>query len=241
MKVSVVVPAYNEEKLIEATLRSINDANSAFTRLGWETELILCDNNSTDRTAELARAGGAQVVFEAVNQIGRARNAGAAAATGDWLVFVDADSHPSLELFAAVAKAIQSGDCLAGGSTVRLEGPYPVARFITGLWNILSRITKWAPGSFIFCERAAFEQIRGFNEELFAAEEIDLSRRLKKLAKGQGKRIVIVGRHPLLTSARKMDLYSPWEHLRFISRIVLRSGKPLRSRDECFTWYDGRR
>jgi glycosyltransferase involved in cell wall biosynthesis len=241
MKVSVVVPAFNEEKLIEATLGSIKQASSAFASLGWERELIVCDNNSTDRTAEMARVAGARVVFEAVNQIGRARNAGAAQATGDWLVFVDADSRPTPELFADVAKAISSGECLAGGSTVRLEGPYPVAKFITGAWNILSRITRWAPGSFIFCQRVAFQKIGGFNEELFATEEIELFQRLKKLAKGQGKRIVILGRHPLLTSARKMDLYSPWEHLRFVGRIVLRSGKPLRSRDECFTWYDGRR
>jgi len=54
--------------------------------------MIVCDNNSTDRTAEIARAAGAIVVYEPVNQIARRRNCGAAAATGDWLIFVDADS-----------------------------------------------------------------------------------------------------------------------------------------------------
>ena len=66
----------------------------------------MCDNNSKDRTAEIARAAGARVVFEPVNQIARARNAGAAAATGIWLVFVDADSHPSAALFDEVAGQI---------------------------------------------------------------------------------------------------------------------------------------
>ena len=122
MRISVVVPAFNEERLIGESLRQINAALSAFTRRNWETEFIVCDNNSTDRTAELARAAGATVVFEPMNQIARARNRGAEAATGDWLIFVDADTHPSAELFDDVATQIESGRCLAGGSTIKLEG-----------------------------------------------------------------------------------------------------------------------
>src|SRR2546425_8931640 len=112
MKISVVVPAFNEEKLIGQSLRSIRDAAETLLQRGWECEILVCDNNSSDRTAELARTAGAQVVFEPVNQISRARNAGAAAATGDWLVFVDADSFPCRGLFAELADRIQSDQCL---------------------------------------------------------------------------------------------------------------------------------
>src|SRR5882724_1071379 len=94
VKISVVVPAFNEERLLPPTLRSTRAAAGAFDARGWRWELIVCDNNSTDRTGEIARAGGAEVVFEPVNQIARARNTGAASAGGDWLVFVDADSRP---------------------------------------------------------------------------------------------------------------------------------------------------
>src|ERR1700733_7365998 len=99
VKISVVIPAFNEEKLIGATLRSIQAAGAGFGEMGWHTEIVVCDNNSTNGTAELARAAGAKVVFEPVNQIGRARNTGAAAAEGDWLIFLDADSRPTSELF----------------------------------------------------------------------------------------------------------------------------------------------
>jgi len=58
LKISIVVPAFNEEKLIERSLQSIRDASSIFSRVGWEHEIIVCDNNSTDRTPELARAKG---------------------------------------------------------------------------------------------------------------------------------------------------------------------------------------
>src|SRR5579872_1650533 len=118
MKISIVVPAFNEAKLIAATLKEIQSASNAFTQLGWEVEIIVCDNNSTDATAQLAEIAGARVVFEPINQIARARNTGAALATGDWLIFVDADSHPTRGLFAEVAEQIQSRRCIAGGSTV---------------------------------------------------------------------------------------------------------------------------
>jgi glycosyltransferase involved in cell wall biosynthesis len=241
MKISIVIPAFNEEKLIGATLTAIQHARGAFQIRGWESEIIVCDNNSTDRTAELARGGGATVIFEPQNQIGRARNAGAAAATGDWIVFVDADSHPSRELFADVADAIQKNRYLFGGSTVRLDGSYRLAGLIVGTWNWISRLWKYAAGSFIFVETAAFRKIGGFDTKLFASEEIDLSQRLKKLSRASGKRGVILHRHPLVTSARKIHLYTGKEHLLFMGRTVFGFGRTLRSREACHTWYDGRR
>ncbi len=148
MKISVIVPAFNEEKLLGATLAAIQKAMASFAEAGWEIELIVCDNNSSDRTADLARAAGARVVFEPVNQIARARNKGAEAASGDWLVFVDADSHPSRELFAEVVETIQAGRCLYGGCTIKLDAAYPFATMVVELWNGISRVGKYAAGSF---------------------------------------------------------------------------------------------
>src|SRR6188768_740915 len=104
MLVSVVVPAFNEEKLLAQSLRAIKESCTAFAERGWKWEIVVCDNNSTDRTAEIAAEEGATVVFEPINQISRSRNKGAGIASGDWLIFVDADSFPTKELFAATAK-----------------------------------------------------------------------------------------------------------------------------------------
>ena len=208
MKISVVVPAFNEEQLLAASLRRLREAMSVFARRGWALELIVCDNNSTDRTAEIARAAGARVVFEPVNQISRARNTGAAHATGDWLIFVDADSYPSQALCEDVAREIESGRCLAGGSTVQIESNRRVMPSLVSLWNVLSRINKWGAGAFIFCDAAAFRQLGGFSQELYAAEEIDLFRRLKRLARREAAAIAILHRHPLATSDRKARLYT---------------------------------
>ncbi|NOT26896.1 MAG: glycosyltransferase, partial [Acidobacteria bacterium] len=162
MMVSVVVPAFNEERGLAASLGSIRLATTAFDDAGWVSELIVCDNNSTDRTPEIAADAGARVVFESINQISRARNAGAAVARGEWLVFVDADSHPTRQLFSDVVQAIQGGRCLAGGSTVRFENADRAVVFVGGCWNLTSRVTRWAAGSFIFCDAAAFRQAGGF-------------------------------------------------------------------------------
>jgi len=241
LKISVIIPAFNEERLLGQTLREVQDSFKSFTLLGWATELIVCDNNSADRTSEIARASGALVVFEPLNQIARARNRGAQAATGDWLLFIDADSHPSAALMQDVVGAINSGRYLAGGATVRLEDGYPVANFFTGVWNLLSRTRRLLAGSFIFCEANAFQKIGGFSNEMFAGEELDLSARLQQLARETGKSLVILHRHPLLTSARKVRLYSGWELLWFFLRAAFRQKATLSSRDACHPWYDGRR
>ncbi len=240
MKISVVVPAFNEERLLGASLARMKSAAGRFVRRGWDVELIVCDNNSTDRTAEIARSAGALVVFEPVNQIARARNRGAAAATGDWLVFVDADSRPSDGLFEEVAGQISKGDCMAGGATVRLDECYWLAKGVNALWNLLSRCFHLLAGSFIFCETSWFRKLGGFSEELFAGEELELSQRLKKLAWENGRRIVILHRHPIATSARKVYLYSFREHFRLMIRAAF-NRRILTSREACHLWYDGRR
>src|SRR5262249_27171191 len=112
---------------------------------------------------------------------------------------------------------------------------------ITALWNRVSRTFRLMAGSFIFCEAAAFRKLGGFNVELFASEEIELSNRLKKLASAERKKITILHRHPILTSARKLRLYTPREHFKFILKNMVTGGKSLKSREACHVWYDGRR
>jgi glycosyltransferase involved in cell wall biosynthesis len=241
LKVSVVVPAFNEEKLIARCLASIQTAMAAFAERGWERELIVCDNNSTDRTAKLARTAGATVVFEQINQIARARNKGAEAASGDWLIFIDADSYPERVLFDKVANLIGTGRYIYGGCTIKFDGDHLTAAWVTRLWNRISRVTKFAAGSFIFCETGAFRKIGGFDSGLFASEELDLSKRLKRLGRETGKKGIIIHQHPLATSARKLELYSKREYLRFFARAIYSGRRVVRDRTACHIWYDGRR
>jgi hypothetical protein len=97
-------------------------------------------------------------------------------------------------------------------------------------------------GSFIFCEARAFRELDGFSRELFVAEEIEFSKRLNKLAKSRGqRRVIILHRNPLKTSARKIHLYSLKEHIFFLLKSLLGLGSTFKDRTACAPWYDGRR
>ena len=109
------------------------------------------------------------------------------------------------------------------------------------MWNWASRWRGLLAGSFIFCEAVAFRKIGGFDHEYFTGEELDLSKRLKVLAQETGRRIVILHRHPMLTSDRKVKLYSAWENLRFMVKAGLRPERVMRDKAACYAWYDGRR
>ncbi len=242
LKLSIVVPAFNEEKLLPACLDSIRVAATSIESSNWEWELIVCDNNSTDRTAELAAAAGARVVFEPVNQIGRARNRGASVAQGSWLLFVDADSTVSSILLEELKEQIESQKIVGGGALIAAEDELAdQLRLPLMVWNTISRITSWAAGSFLFCRRDVFETLGGFSLERFAAEELDLSRRIKRAARPLGLRFVILRRGKILTSSRKCGLYSTREILSTMLGFVFRYRKSTGNRDACYLWYDGRR
>ncbi len=91
-------------------------------------------------------------------------------------------------------------------------------------------------------EAGAFRAVAGFDQALYAAEDIDMSQRLNRLARQRKLRpLRILTRHPLVTSGRKAHLYTPWEHLRVMVKAVLTLGRSLNRRDACPIWYDGRR
>ena len=242
MFLSIVIPAWNEEKLLPATLAAIRTAAVASLEpAGITWELIVCDNNSTDSTGRVAAAHGAQVVFEPVNQIGRARNTGAAAATGDWLLFVDADSTPSTELFSDLARTLQNPQILGGGSLLDMPLEDRGARNALAIWHWISTRCRYAAGSFLFVRTAAFREAGGFDTAFFAGEEIFLSKKLKKLARRDRQEFVILTEHPMPTSPRKLQMHHPWHHLAWLLKTILTGGRTLKRRESCDIWYDGQR
>jgi glycosyltransferase involved in cell wall biosynthesis len=241
MHLSIVIPAYNEEKLLPGTLTAVAEAAGALTAAGVTHEVIVCDNNSSDRTAAIARGHGAAVIFEPVNQISRARNTGASLATGDWILFLDADSRPSYGLFSELAATLHDDTVLYGGCVMELDDVPPAAHVIIAVWHLLAKAGRYAAGSFLFVRRGAFLESGGFSAELFASEEIEFSRRLRALAAKLGQRFAFLASCPLVTSGRKLRFYSCWWHLRFILRTALCGTRNLRRREGCGLWYDGKR
>lgn len=241
MHLSIIIPAFNEERLIARCLQSVASSLAAHFKPGFTSEIIVVDNNSTDNTACLARQAGAQVVFEPVNQIGRARNAGAAYATGEWLLFLDADSAISPELMGDILRVMESGKYVGCGSTLSMQGLPWWAHGILRFWTQVSIALRWAAGALIVCRRDAFCEIGGFNQDLYALEEIDLSKRLQEWGRQCNRRFIILTAHPLETSSRKVALYSGREIAGQILRVFLRRRRTLQDKKHLSIWYDGRR
>ncbi len=200
-------------------------------------ELIVVDNNSTDATARVARAAGATVVFEPVNQIARSRNRGVSIASGDALVFVDADTLCSKKLLQQALDLLSSETVVGGGTVIAIDRD--AGRFGTygvWLWNWLSRRARMAAGCFVFCRRDAFDAVGGFNVKVFAGEEIYLSRRLKRWGRRHSMRFEILDVEPVITSARKLHWYSPLQII-LQAALVLIPGA-IYSKRLCRTWYD---
>jgi glycosyltransferase involved in cell wall biosynthesis len=241
MYLSIVIPAFNEARLIQQSLHSVTTSIAANQRSWFTSEIIVVDNNSTDNTAELARLAGATVIFEPINQIGRARNAGAAQATGDWLLFLDADSLLSPGLLADVLQMIKSGKYVGCGSTLRMDGLPWWANMTLRFWTAVSVLCRWAAGALVVCRRDAFQEVGGFDQELYALDEIRLSKQLKQWGRQRGLQFTILTRHPLETSSRKVSLYSGREIGLQIFRIFFLPKRTLQDKKHLSVWYDGRR
>src|SRR5689334_13545609 len=119
MLLSVIVPAFNEELYLPETLSSLRDSASICR---CAVELIVVDNASADRTADIARSCGAKVVYEARRNISKVRNTGAKSAQGDVLVFVDADTIVPPHFLDRIAEAMDEPHCV-GGSVDMVHTP----------------------------------------------------------------------------------------------------------------------
>ena len=230
--ISFVVPAHNEELLLGRTLAAIH---AAARRVGRPYEVIVADDDSTDRTAGVAAEHGARVVAVRNRQIAATRNAGARAAIGDILIFVDADTIVNAAVVASTVSALAAG-AIGGGASMRLDGKIPwYGRVLTFIVLAGMRAGRLAAGCYLFCSRAAFEAAGGFDERLFATEEIALSRALQR----HGRMVIL--RDAVETSGRKLRTYSGWEILRLLATLATSGRRALRSRHHLDLWYGARR
>jgi glycosyltransferase involved in cell wall biosynthesis len=230
--ISFVIPAYNEETVIGATIDAVH---RAAREVGAEYEVVVANDASSDRTAEVAARHGAAVVDTSNRQIAATRNAGARAARGDRFIFVDADTLVNTAVVRGAIEALATG-AAGGGAHVDFDDDVPlyadlIRRFT--LWTM--RVMRLAAGCFLFCTRAAFESAGGFDERLFGAEELALSEALKK----RGRFVVL--RESVVTSGRKFRTHSGWEILRLTGRMIVRGPGILQGRKGMEFWYDGRR
>lgn len=221
-KVSVVIPAFNEAGYLRATLQAlIRSAEILKSKTGISTEIIVVDNDSKDSTADIALLLGAKVVCEIEHNISRVRNKGAAATTGEFLVFVDADTLLPEALLTRIFQCI-SKEVYVGGAVDTLYQPRKLtARIYLGLWRVLGRMTGMAQGATQFCRRKEFESLGGYNEAILMGEDVDFYFRLKALAKANRTRTCLVTDMRVVPSPRRFDNWPFWKTLIWTNPMLI--------------------
>ena len=227
---SFIVPAYNEELELPATIRAIQ-----FAAKDRQYEIVVVDDASTDATAKIARDAGAKVVSINRRQIAAARTAGANAASGDILFFVDADTHINQKHVSGAIAALQNGFA-GGGAQIAVGGTIPLwSRVFIKTFCLFYFALNFAAGAFLFTTRKNFGKVGGFDETLFIGEEVHFSLALRKLGRFK------ILREPIVTSGRKLRMYSAGEILGNAFRVIIRGPRAARSREGLHIWYDGKR
>lgn len=230
--ISFIVPAFNEERCLPATIDSLHAAGSA---TGEMYEVIVADDASTDRTALVARSMGALLVTASNRQIAATRNSGARKAKGEFLIFVDADTLVNETVVRCAVQAMRDG-AVGGGAAVQFDEPVPpYAQLLLKAVVWVFRASGLAAGCFLFCTRSAFSAVGGFDETLYGAEEVAMSRALKR----RGKFVILP--QAVTTSGRKMRAYSAGEVFGIMGRMALRGTKAVKQREGMEFWYAERR
>lgn len=229
--VSFIVPAHDEAPRLPATLNALHDAARA---CGLTYEIIVVDDASGDGTGSVATAHDARVLRVEHRHIAATRNAGARMARGAVLVFVDADTRVPAPTLSAALAALRDG-AIGGGATIRMDGVLPWHQRIAVAAGVaLVRVLRIAAGCFIFCRRDSFDAIGGFDERWYAGEDVAMSRALAATG-----RFVLL-REPVVTSSRKLQTFTPAEHVRLMLRVAQRGRGALRSREHLSLWYERR-
>jgi glycosyltransferase involved in cell wall biosynthesis len=230
--ISFVVPAHNEERLLGATLTAITLAAQA---VGERFEIVVADDASTDRTAGVALEHGARVVAAGCRQIAGARNAGAKRARGAMLFFVDADTTVTEPVVRAAIAAMRGG-AIGGGCAFRFDGRLPAyGRIMEAVAVRFYRAARLASGCFLFCTGDAFRAAGGWDETLFAAEELAMTQALRR----QGRFVIL--RESVVTSGRKLRAHSGREVLGTLVRLAVLGRGSVRRREGLDVWYGERR
>jgi len=184
MKVSVVIPTFNEEKLIRATLTSIRSQET-----NYEVELIVVDSYSTDATLDIAKEFAEKILFTPPGIIAVARNKGSMESKGEIIISAGADSIYDKHWLQELVAPIEKGRAVAtAGKLLPMQGNFVERVFAEYILNPVQFCTfsfgmPYVGGENMAFSRKAFMKVGGYRTDLVTSEDIDLLKRLRKVGR----------------------------------------------------------
>ena len=236
MLLSVVIPAFNEERYLGETLASLHRAKLLLQReRGIQAEIIVVDNDSDDSTADIANAQGATVITEPPHNVARVRNAGAKFCHGDVIVFVDADTPAPDTLLMRIADAMSDETCFGGAIDTDYRPAKLTIRFYLQLWRIIGKLAGLAQGATQFYQKDVFFALNGYDETLFMGEDVDLYLRLKTFAKSNNAHVAFIKDIRVVPSTRRFDHWRLWRTLLWTNPLFILMFR--RNKSRWHGWY----
>jgi glycosyltransferase involved in cell wall biosynthesis len=212
--ISIIIPAFNEERFLPETLAHLRRAEAHLGDApGRHLDVVVVDNASTDRTAEIALTSGARVVVVPEHNIGLVRNAGAKAASGDVLVFLDADTLIPENALSRIVQEMDDPNCLGGAADTDYRPAKTSIKAYVLFWRLLGQSLGMAQGALQFCRRDAFATLGGYDETQYMGEDVDFYWRLGKLAKARKGHVRLLRDVRVIPSCRRYDQWSTWKTL----------------------------
>jgi glycosyltransferase involved in cell wall biosynthesis len=195
---SVVVSALDEQADLGRSLRAVGRAAQAI-RTDAEVVVVVLDRDAP--LARYAAATGATVVVIGRQNLAVARNAGAAVATGQILITIDADRVMSPVTFAEIERLLATGCYVGGGATQHAER-HSIGIDVAMAMSKLTTYLNGLGGGMYWCRREDFDAIGGFDERVTTVDDLDFARRLRDHGMRTGRKFVNLRRAPVTTSCR---------------------------------------
>jgi glycosyltransferase involved in cell wall biosynthesis len=154
------------------------------------------------------------------HNIARVRNAGAARATQDVLVFIDADTSIPEETLRIIAGEMRDSRCAGGAVDLEYRPRRILVRAYLRFWRLIGLLGGMAQGATQFCRSDVFRTLNGYDETLFMGEDVDFYWRLKKFAQRRGLRTKYIGAVRVVPSTRRFDQWPLWRILLWTNPVV---------------------
>ena len=240
-RISLIVPAHNEEHYLGRLLDSVDIARSRYWRGPDAVEVVVADDGSTDATTDVAARRGCRVVRLEARKIAAARNAGARSAHGSVFAFVDADTRIHPGTFDAVDELMSSPRVVAAATGVSPE------RWSIGIAVTYAILVPWVwllrmDTGVVFCRSDDFRAIGGYDERRSFAEDVQLLVDLRRLGRPRRQRLARARSVKAISSTRKFDRHGEWHYFRLIAHLLLPMIRQPGLRDELVEkyWYRDR-
>jgi glycosyltransferase involved in cell wall biosynthesis len=217
VRITVIVPAQNEEQRLPLLLDSIGRAAEAVGRAEVEVETLVVAHRCTDRTVEVAESHGANVfTLHHPTTVGGVRNVGGIAARGDVFVTLDADAVLPEHALRSMVEALDDGECVGGAARERIERR-SLGIGITMALVHLGEAIGGLGGGMYWCRREDWHAIGGYNDRLGVGSNHDFARRLREHGRHSGRRFVNLD-VDVRSSSRRFDQHGDWHQMRDLVR-----------------------